>query len=601
MTDTDKLPGLLRTLAYTVRVAVRTDPKVAGGGLLLIPVGWVSGTLFGLWLKLLVDAVVEADTRGVIVAVTLLVVNQAGGFVVGVFGQRLNQTLQERAGVNLEHQLVRVSAGTNTVQYLELPRYVDRLDPLRKEAWIVHWTLESFTETLGAFAQAAFTVALLVSIHPALGLLPAFGMPALLVARAASLREKRAEEGTAAHRRRQRHIVKLGTEPSPGKEVRVFGLERELLRLSRAEWSKEHAIQTRVAWIGAGWQVAASGFFAVGFVGSLVLVGNAIARGTATVGDLALALVLARTMSHNLGMVVGMVRWLVACLGTGQRFLWLVDRARAEERAATATTVPVPARLSDGVTLRNLSFRYPGTDRLVLDNISLTLPAGGVVALVGENGAGKTTLVKLLCGMYEPTGGAIVVDGTDLRDIDLHEWRKRCTGAFQDHARLELRVGDAVTIGDLDRMGDQDAAKRALEAAGAGDLVTTLPGGLDTQLGTTWPGGTDLSGGQWQKVALARGLMREDPLLTVLDEPTASLDAQTEDALFARYAAEARRQRSANGVTLLVSHRFSTVRAADHIVVLGNAGIVEQGSHGELVQRDGVYADLYNLQAHGYR
>ena len=598
MTGAEELPGPLRTLAYTVRVALRTDPKVTAGGLLLIPLGWLTGTLFGLWLKLLVDAVVKADAEGVVVAVILLIVNQVGGFLLGVFGHRFNHTLQDRAGLALEHELIQVSAGTNSIQYLELPRYVDRLDPLRKEAWIVHWTLESFAETLGAFVQTAFTVALLVSIHPALGLLPLFGIPALLVARAASLREKRAEEDTAAYRRRQRHFVKLGTEPSPGKELRVFGLERELLRLSRAEWSKEHAIQNRVAWTGTGWQVAASAFFAVGFVGSLVLVGSAVPRGTATVGDLALALVLARTMSNNLGMVVAMLRWLVGCLATGQRFLWLVDRKRAETRTPNAT---VPSRLTEGVTLRNLSFRYPGTERLILDNVTLTLPAGGVVALVGENGAGKTTLVKLLCGMYEPTSGGILVDGTDLRDLDLHEWRRHCTGAFQDHARLEFRVGDAVTIGDLDRMGDREAANRALEAAGAGDLVATLPNGLDTQLGTTWPGGTDLSGGEWQKVALARGLMREDPLLTVFDEPTANLDAQTEDALFARYATEARRQRNANGVTLLVSHRFSTVRAADHIVVLGNSGIVEQGSHDELMERGGVYAELYDLQARGYR
>ncbi|MBM7784112.1 ABC transporter ATP-binding protein [Tenggerimyces flavus] len=598
MTDSDKLPGLLRTLAYTVRAAMRTDPKVAAGGLLLIPLGWVSGTLFGLWLKLLVDAVVGADQRGVIAACTLMVVTWVGGFMVGTFGRRFNETLQDKAGVNLEHELIHVAAGTHSIQYLELPRYVDRLDPLRKEAWIVHWTLEALAETLGAFAQAAFTIALLVSIHPALALLPAFGIPALLAARAAALREKRAEEGTAAHRRRQRHFVKLGTDSSPGKEIRVFGLERELVRLSRVEWSKEHAIQTRVAWKGTGWQVATSAFFAVGFVGVLVLVGLSVARGTATVGDLALALVLARTMSHNLGMVVGMTRWLVDCLATGQRFLWLVERGRAEEPAATA---PVPARLKQGMVLKNLSFGYPGTDRVILDDVTLTLAAGSVVALVGENGAGKSTLVKLLCGMYEPTGGAVLVDGTDLRELDPREWRKRCTGAFQDHARLELQVRDAVTIGDLDRLGDRDAAEDSLAAAGAAELASTLPNGLDTQLGTTWPGGTDLSGGQWQKVALARGLMRDDPLLTVLDEPTASLDAQTEDALFARYAAEARRSRPSNGVTLLVSHRFSTVRAADHIVVLGHTGVLEQGSHDELIRRDGVYAELYHLQARGYR
>jgi ATP-binding cassette, subfamily B, bacterial len=243
------------------------------------------------------------------------------------------------------------------------------------------------------------------------------------------------------------------------------------------------------------------------------------------------------------------------------------------------------------------------------------LPAGRVVAVVGDNGAGKTTIVKLLCGMYVPTGGSILVDGVPLPEIDLTTWRARCTGAFQDHARFELTVRDAVALGDLSRVssassaasaatgtvGADGAVERALAAAGASELADVLPNGLDTQLGATWPGGVELSGGQWQKVALARGLMRTEPLLTVLDEPTASLDAPTEDELFARYAEQARRRREKGGVTLLVSHRFSTVRSADHIVVLDGGRVTEQGTHEELMRTGGSYAELYELQARGYR
>lgn len=589
-----ELPGLLRTLGHTVKMAVRSDPKIAFGGLTLIPLGWAAGTLFGLWLKLLIDSVVADDTTLIVVAVGLLVVNQTGASLLGIFGRRLNQTLQDRASVHLEHRLIGVSAGTDSIEHLERPDYLDRLDPLRQEAWIVHWTLESLAEALGAFAQTALTVALLASVHPALLLLPLFGIPALLVARRSSLREKRAEEQAAAHRRRQRHLVQLGTDAAPGKEIRVFGLGQELLRLSREEWQREHRIRARVAWQGTGWQAAASAFFAVGFVLALLLVARSVASGAASAGDLALTLVLARTMSQNLGLTIGMTRWLVACLATGQRYVWLVDRYRAERDRTAGRHAVVPAPLRHGIELRGVTFRYPGTDRVILRDVSLALPAGAVIALVGENGAGKTTLVKLLCGMYEPTGGEIRIDGTTLADLDLREWRRHCTGAFQDYARFELTVREAITIGDLDRHDDRGAALRALTEAGAEELRDLL----DTQLGTTWPGGTELSGGQWQKLALARSLMRPDPLLTVLDEPTANLDAPTEDELFARYADVSRRP---GGVTLLVSHRFSTVRTADLIVVLDSGRIREQGSHAELMRRRGGYAELYELQARGYR
>ena len=602
----EDLPNLVRTLGATLRSAFTSDPRLAVTALSLTPIGWVTGALIGLWLKLLVDGAVARDTTAIVVAVVALVANQGVAWAGSIVGRRLGQTFREKAGVDLETQLIRASAGTNGVQHLERPEYVDKLDPLRKETWIVHWTLESFAETLGAVAQGAVTVVLLASIHPALLLLPAFGIPALLVGRAAGIRERNAEEAMGEQRRRQRHLVSLGTSSSPGKEIRVFALERRMLALSRDAWRREHALRTRVAWKGAGWQAAASAFFAVGFVGALTLVGQAVVAGEASVGDLALALVLAATMSSNLDLLVGMFHWLVGCLAVGARFLWLVDRARDEDRHRAEIVTrgqenAVPVRLSTGIELRAVTFHYPGTDRTVLDKVSLTLPAGAVVALVGDNGAGKTTLVKLLCGMYEPSGGTILADGHDLRAMDLRAWRSRCTGAFQDHARFELTVRDAVALGALDRRDDPAAVDRALVAAGGGELAAVLPRGLDTQLGATWPGGTELSGGQWQKVSLARGLMREEPLLTVLDEPTASLDAPTEDALFSRYAAEARRRRGSNGVTLLVSHRFSTVRSADLIVVLADGGVAEQGTHAALMRGRGTYAQLYELQARGYR
>jgi ATP-binding cassette subfamily B protein len=228
-----------------------------------------------------------------------------------------------------------------------------------------------------------------------------------------------------------------------------------------------------------------------------------------------------------------------------------------------------------------------------------------VVAIVGENGAGKTTLVKLLCRLYQPTSGRILVDGRELARMPADAWRSRLAGAFQDFFRFEFKARHSVGLGDVPRLDDEPAVVSAVDRAGAGDVVSHMAAGLDTQLGPTWPDGVEVSFGQWQKLALARGFMRDSPLVLVLDEPTAALDAETEHALFERYAAAARGGKSngsADGrVTILVSHRFSTVRMADLIVVLDGARVVEVGSHEELVARGGQYSELYGIQAAAYR
>jgi ATP-binding cassette subfamily B protein len=225
------------------------------------------------------------------------------------------------------------------------------------------------------------------------------------------------------------------------------------------------------------------------------------------------------------------------------------------------------------------------------------------VAIVGENGAGKSTLVKLLCRFYDPVSGRVTIDGTDLARLPTEAWRTRLAGAFQDFFRFELRASETVGVGDLDRIDERAAVDAAVDRAGARDVVDRLGQGLETQLGISWDEGVEVSFGQWQKLALARGFMRDHPLLVVLDEPTAALDAETEHALFERYAASARDAAGlADGrITVLVSHRFSTVRMADLIIVLDGARVVEVGTHDALVARKGQYAELYNIQAAAYR
>jgi len=279
---------------------------------------------------------------------------------------------------------------------------------------------------------------------------------------------------------------------------------------------------------------------------------------------------------------------------------WLEDYAAA---VAASADQPVPSALREGIRLDHISFAYPGTSRVVLDDVSVKLPPGAVVAIVGENGAGKTTLVKLLAKMYKPTSGSIFLDETPLARVPASDWRKRLAGAFQDFFRFEFRARHTVGLGDVPRLDDELAVVAAVGRAGAGDVVTRLTAGLETQLGPTWPGGVDLSFGQWQKLALARGFMRDEPLLLILDEPTAALDAETEHALFERYAAAARSsgENSSGRITILVSHRFSTVRMADLILVLDGSRLVEVGTHEDLMARKGQYAELYSIQAAAYR
>jgi len=251
------------------------------------------------------------------------------------------------------------------------------------------------------------------------------------------------------------------------------------------------------------------------------------------------------------------------------------------------------------LTVSGLSLSY-GRLRALYD-IDLSVRSGELVALAGENGAGKTTLVKLLTGMYRPTAGRVLLDGVPLTDIDLAAWRERTAATFQDFVRFELLAGETVGVGDLPRIDLAPALSEALRRADATAVAAELPDGLDTRLGRSFTGGQELSGGQWQRLALARGMMRDLPLLLVLDGPTASLDAITEAALFERYLAARALAKGSGAITLLVSHRFSTVRMADLIIVLDQGRITASGDHAALIRAGGLYAELYELQARAYR
>ena len=388
------------------------------------------------------------------------------------------------------------------------------------------------------------------------------------------------------------------TTAAPGKEVRVTRIGEQLVARRREAWDRWYRPIASARAISAAWHALAWTLFAAGFVGAIAFVARA-----GVPGDVLLVLAAGSRLSAYIGATVGEIGFMRGIwLDGSRRLAWLEDYARARTQVGDAA---VPDHLEDGIRVDHVSFSYPGTDRRVLDDVTLHLKPASVVAIVGENGAGKTTLVKLLCRLYEPTTGRILVDGVDLARMPVEGWRSRLAGAFQDFFRFEFAARHTVGVGDLPRIDDDAAVMTAVGRGGASDVVARLTSGLDTQLGPTWPQGVDISFGQWQKLALARGFMRDEPLLVVLDEPTAALDAETEHALFEQFAASAARSsdtaNGARGITILVSHRFSTVRMANLIVVLDGARVVEVGGHDELLAQKGHYAEAYSIQAAAYR
>jgi ATP-binding cassette subfamily B protein len=323
--------------------------------------------------------------------------------------------------------------------------------------------------------------------------------------------------------------------------------------------------------------------------------------GHRSVGDVVLVITLATQVNQQVAAAASLLSDLQRMAATLLR-LDTVD-AMVTPRAAAAVDVEPPDRLTEGIVIENVAFTYPGTDRRALEDVSLRLPAGSTVAIVGENGAGKSTLVKLLCGLYRPEQGRVLVDGEDLLRMPVEQWRERVAAGFQDFVRYEMSARTSVGLGDLPRVEDDEAVRAALDKALGGDVIAQLDQGLDTLLGTSYgQGAADLSGGQWQKLALGRALMRESPLLLVFDEPTSALDPEAEHHLFERYAAQAREVSAlTGGITLFVSHRFSTVRMADLIIVLREGRIVESGDHDSLMRRNGLYQELFGLQAGAYR
>ncbi|MET9021808.1 ABC transporter ATP-binding protein [Actinopolymorpha sp. NPDC004070] len=589
----DQWRGLLLLLG----VALKTDRQRVLG-LVIEPLGMVAAPVVAYCLKLLVDGVAGSDGRLVLAGVSGIAVMRGLWFVGTWTGSWIRVRLMEEVGFALDKEIATLSAALPGLDHHERADFQDRLELLRQSQGRLGYSLNSLIWTAHAAVSGVVAIVVLAVVSPWVVVVALFALPAIPVAALRQRWSKPAEEVSAAPSRLARHLRGLPMDRNAGMELRVFGLTEEVVDRFRTAWLDARRPLLRVERRAALLGIAQDVLFAAALCGAVIFVLWRAGRGEATVGDVVMAVYLSQRIQRQVVAPIQAMSGVAGDLRAAGRMVWL--REYAAEATRGPKDGPVPDALVGGVTFENVSFRYPGTDRWVVRDFSLHIPAGTVVAVVGENGSGKTTLVKLLSRMYEPTRGRILVDGTDLRTIDPAAWRLRLSAACQDFARLELTAQHTVGVGRLPVLDDRAAVGRALENAGASDVVATLPGGIDSQLGTTWDEGVDLSTGQWQKFALARAFMRTKPLVLVLDEPTASLDAQTEHDLFARYTAAGQARTACGAVTILVSHRFSTVRSADLIAVVDRGRLAEVGTHDQLMAWAGVYADLYTLQARSY-
>jgi ATP-binding cassette, subfamily B, bacterial len=559
-----------------------------------------SGPLVALALRAAINDAVAHDVSSATMAGAVFGAAAIGVLTLKHFAFTAQIEVADASMVTLEAELISLANGSPRLDHHERADFADMLELLQQEVTGLIAGLGALVTITTLSVSLTVTGIILASVSPLLLLLPLASIPPVLAGARATAIVERGKEDAATQTRQSWHLFRMATGADSAKELRVFRLQRELRRRNRELWQGAGAIlaaaQFRAMLVGAAGQIC----FAAAYVLAVLLVVRQAVADHRAVGDVVLVITLATQVNQQINLGMQELRNVQRVSSGFARLRWL--RVLVAEQQPPPADALVPHRVARGIELQNVEFTYPGTDSPVLRQASVLLPAGMTVAVVGENGAGKTTLMKLLCRFYDPSAGAITLDDVDISRLPLDEWRSRIAVGFQDFVRYELIAKHVVGVGEPDLMNDAQAVLSALDRAHARDVVERLDLGLETPLGKTYQQGTELSGGQWQKMALGRAMMRASPLLLILDEPTASLDAATEHQLFERYAETARRLgRETGAITVLVSHRFSTVRAADLILVLKDGCIQEAGAHVDLIQRDGIYAELYGLHEAAYR
>lgn len=589
------------TLRHLARLSLKVDRAATLANLALMLIVTVIIAMLALAQRWVVDGAHKPhrDWLWLLPALVLATTAQMMYAIGGRVQNNLRVGLASKLEVELNEEVYGYVARMPGIEHLERADYLDRVFLAVRGTGVLAVYGWGTLETASAIVSVTLSGVLLAMVNPLLLLLVATTVPVLLLGTKAQGLARQAREESTERTRLELHLHELCLDAGAAKEIRISGAGPELSRRARGQWDAVTAAVLKAQLRGAALQVLGWTVYAAGLGGALALVVHQSTNRPAAVGTLVLVLSLASQLRTQLFLVQGAAERLTEGGKVAEHFAWL--RAHAESGEADRCSVqPAPRRLDEGITLEDVTFGYAGSTAPVLKNVSAHFEPGSVVGLVGINGAGKTTLVKLLTGLYRPASGRVLVDGTPLTDIDPAAWAGATCGTFQDFAKFELLAYETVGVGDLPRIEDRDAVEAAVARAGAEPAVAGLADGLDTQLGRVF-GGAELSHGQWQRLALARGQMRTAPLLLVLDEPTAALDPQAEHDLFETFARQAKAAAAATGaVTILVSHRFSTVSMADTVVVLADGAILETGTHAQLMAAAGRYAQLYAAQAAAY-
>jgi len=549
--------------------------------------------------QLIVDGVVAAtraenpDTRGVlnlvllealvviVVAAAQRGISASQSLLRALLGQRVNVMILEKA-MTLE------------LTHFEDSEFYDKLTQARREA--SSRPLSLVTRTFGlvqnAISLTSYAV-LLIAFSPwAVVILIGAGLPSFFAEAKFSGDAFRLFRWRSPETRMQMYLETVIAREDGVKEVKLFQLGPRLLQRYRDIFKKLFVEDRRLTLRRDGWGFVLGLISTAALYGAYAWIVITTIAGTITLGAMTMYLVLFRQGQSAVAAI------LTSISGMYEDNLYLSNLYEYLEqpvpaRRGEAVHGPVP---TSGLEFRNVSFSYPGSTHEALSDISLQVRPGESLALVGENGSGKTTLIKLLTRLYDPTEGQILLEGLDLQEWNVEALRQRIGVIFQDFGRYQFSVGENIGAGDVRHIGDAERWKKAAETGMAAPFIEDMPEGYQTQLGRWFKDGRELSGGQWQKIALSRAFMRSDADILVLDEPTAAMDASSEAAVFEHF-----RKASGNKMTILISHRFSTVRAAAQIIVIHEGKIIERGNHESLLAEDGQYAHLFHLQARGYQ
>lgn len=554
--------------------------------------------------KVIVDGVVEAASGGgdwtdLVTPVAIVFGLWLVETLLGTVSNMVRSMLSEQVQFSAQERIVE-KAGSLDIAFYENPKFYDQLrhaqDQLYQVSGIVWSSIGLLRSGVGLTAMAG----LLTILHPfAIVVLFVTVLPSLLMQGFFARLYFDFDTQWVRNYRMLDYLKRLLTSRDSAKEIRIFTLTNALI--SRFRDFRQTQLRAYLRMLLRSMRVR-TGLDIVSLAGVASIWAYAVyqaALARITVGDLTLVFNAAQQARSQLNALVGSGGQIYEEALLATRFFDLLDMDPQSVEAALTpppeTPAPVPVPLTRGIEFRNVSFKYPGTDKWILRDVSFEIPACSKVAVVGENGAGKTTLVKLLSRLYDPVAGEIHFDGRDLREYDLDDVRRDVAVVFQDFFRYDLSAADNVGFGEIRALDDRDRIEAAAKQAGAHDIIEALPKGYDTVLGRTFDEGVDLSGGEWQHLAISRAFLSDAQVL-ILDEPTAALDAFREHRLYEQVA-----ELSANKTVVFISHRFSTVRMADLIVVVEDGRVTELGDHETLIEHNGKYAAMFNTQAARYR